>query len=161
MLVLTSLLVASCGDHLDVPGSLILGSHHLTGEFKVPVLDAPAPPPFPWSATVDVSAAQWCVSSLTIEGTSVSLDGGRRCDAIDASNPSAVLIGVSGRGSVYAVYAPGRRAVGVSSTGPTGDEGATTMSSAGSFMVVLLKGGGHETMQLLDGQRHSIDLAIN
>jgi hypothetical protein len=146
---------------MAVPGALTPGTHQLSGVFKVPVIDAPEPPPFPWSATVDVSGAEWCVSNVVIEGTAVPIEGDRKCVVIGRGNPSSTSIGTSGRGSVYAVYAPGRRAVGVGLTGPTGDEGSSTMSSAGSFILVLLQGGGHETIQLLDAKRHSIDLALS
>ncbi len=151
--------LVACGDGGTASGSLSPGKHALTGEFRdTSGMELP-PPTFPWEATLDVDSDQWCVTRLTVDRGAVAMSDGKTCGSLASAEPSSIALGESGRGSVFAIYAPGRSAAGVGMSGASG-AGSATWSQQGPLILVLLDGVSHGTIQLVDSARQSSEVQV-
>jgi hypothetical protein len=151
----------SCGNDGAASGSLSWGEHALTGEFK-DTSDMKLPPPtFPWEATLDIGTDQWCLTRLTVDHGAVAMSDGKTCGSLASAEPSSVALGTSGRGSVFAIYAPGHRAAGIGMSGASGAAaGSATWSQEGPLILVLLDGVSQGTVQLVDSARQSTEVQV-
>lgn len=156
--------LVSCDDGPNTSDPTVLVAQTLTGDFKDTSTMALPPPTFPWEASFELRAEEWCVRSLTIDGVALRTSVEPACGPAAPDPQRALPLGQSDRGAVFGVWAPGRTVAGwvnVSGAGEGGTQsGSWAASQDGPLIIVLLDGVTAATIQLADADHHLVDVLV-